>query len=161
MDARFEILKEKKLVGKRMTMSIATNKTFELWRDFMTARKQVSNNIGSELYSIEVYEPLYFENFNPGKEFEKWAAIDVTDFDSVPGGLETFTMPGGLYAVFVHKGPASNGPKTYGYIFNNWLPNSGYMLDDRPHFALMGEKYKNDSPDSEEEIWIPVKPKEH
>jgi AraC family transcriptional regulator len=42
------------------------------------------------------------------------------------------------------------------YIFNTWLPKSGYQLDRRPHFEILGEKYKNNNPDSEEEIWIPI-----
>jgi AraC family transcriptional regulator len=39
------------------------------------------------------------------------------------------------------------------------LPNSNYHLDDRPHFEILGEKYKNADPGSEEEIWIPIKAK--
>ncbi len=54
-------------------------------------------------------------------------------------------------------GPASKGPETYRNIFETWLPASGYVLDNRPHFAVMGEKYRNEDPDSEEEIWIPIK----
>ena len=50
--------------------------------------------------------------------------------------------------------------KTYGFIFNDWLPSSKYVLDTRPHFAVMGSKYRNNDPDSEEELWIPVKVKE-
>lgn len=29
-----------------------------------------------------------------------------------------------------------------------WLPNSDYLLDDRPHFELLGDKYKNNDPNS-------------
>jgi len=32
-------------------------------------------------------------------------------------------------------------------------------LDDRPHFEVLGDKYKNADPDSEEEIWIPIRTK--
>jgi AraC family transcriptional regulator len=32
-------------------------------------------------------------------------------------------------------------------------------LDDRPHFEVLGEKYKNNDPTSEKEIWIPILPK--
>jgi AraC family transcriptional regulator len=39
------------------------------------------------------------------------------------------------------------------------LPNLGYTLDDRAHFEVLGEKYKNNDPLSEEEIWIPIKKK--
>jgi AraC family transcriptional regulator len=42
------------------------------------------------------------------------------------------------------------------YIFNTWLPQSNYQLAPRPHFEILGEKYKNNHPDSEEEIWIPI-----
>ena len=73
--------------------------------------------------------------------------------------METYILPGGLYAVFLHKGAATTGPKTFQYIFGTWLPESDYSLDIRPHFEILGEKYKNDDPDSEEEIWIPIKPK--
>jgi AraC family transcriptional regulator len=159
MKPRIETLTEKKLIGKRMIMSFSENKTFELWRSFMSRRKEIKNNIGTELYSIEVYAPLYFNNFNPNAEFEKWAAIEVTDLETIPNEMETITLPDGLYAVFVHKGPASTGPKTYQYIFGTWLPNSDFLLDNRPHFARMGEKYKNEDPNSEEEIWIPIKAK--
>jgi len=46
------------------------------------------------------------------------------------------------------------------YIMSQWLPNSKYILDHRPHFELLGAKYKNNSPDSEEEVWIPIKEKQ-
>jgi AraC family transcriptional regulator len=66
----------------------------------------------------------------------------------------------GLYAVFLHKGAASTGGKTFKYIFETWLPNSCYLLDNRPHFEILGAKYKNDDPGSEEEVWIPIKQKD-
>ena len=157
MGPRIEILPEKKFVGKRIKMSFSNNQTHELWKSFMPSRREIKNNIGSDLYSVEVYEPLYFNNFNPEKEFDKWAAVEVTDFEKVPDDMDTLILPRGLYAVFLHKGAAGKGPETYQYIFGTWLPASDFLLDNRPHFAVMGEKYKNDDPDSEEEVWIPVK----
>ena len=157
MKPRIEVLAEKKLIGKRITMSLSNNKTGELWRSFMLRRKEVTNNVGTELYSMQVYGHLYFDDFNPNNEFEKWATIEVTDFATIPDGMETITLAGGLYAVFLHKGAASTGPKTFKYIFGTWLPTSEYALDSRPHFEMLGEKYKNEDPGSEEEIWIPIK----
>lgn len=157
MQPRIEILEEKKLVGEKIRMSLSNNKTKELWQSFMPRRKEITNNIGSELYSIEVYDPTYFINFNSNAEFDKWAAVEVSDMEYVPDQMETITMPAGLYAVFIHKGPASSGSKTFQYIFQTWLPNSEYIVDNRPHFEIMGAKYKNEDPDSEEELWIPIK----
>ncbi len=77
----------------------------------------------------------------------------------VPNEMETFLLEGGLYAVFEYKG-SSNDPSIFQYIFGTWLPGSNYLLDNRPHFEVLGDKYKNNDPNSEEEIWIPIKPKE-
>ena len=159
MQPRIETLKEKKLVGKRIKMSFSDCKTYGLWNSFMPRRKEIRNTIGADLYSIEVYETNYFDNFNPDALFDELAAIEVTDFNDVPDQMEKIVLPAGLYAVFLHKGPANEGIKTYRYIFETWLPDSGFVLDHRPHFAVMGVKYKHDDPGSEEEIWIPVKSK--
>jgi AraC family transcriptional regulator len=156
MFLRTEVIVEKMLVGKSLTMSFVNNKTAALWREFMPRRVEVVNAVSNDLYSAEVYVPGFFESFDPARKFEKWALVEVSSFNSVPDGLETLVFPAGLYAVFLHKGPASEGARTYRYIFMDWLPASGYVLDNRPHFAIMGVKYKSDSEESEEEIWIPV-----
>lgn len=123
----------------------------------MPRRHEIQNNIGTERYSLQLYPPSYFDNLNPNTRFEKWAAIEVTDFDSVPDGMETFKLAGGLYAVFLYKGAAKDARATFQHIFGTWLPNSEYSLDNRPHFEVLGEKYKNDDPASEEDIWIPIR----
>lgn len=160
MKPTIRIEPERKLVGQRISMTMANNRTFELWRGFMPRRREIRNNLSAELISMQVYNQLYdFKKIDFYAEFEKWAAIEVTDFVSVPEGMETFLLEGGLYAVFIHKGAASTGPKTFQYIFGIWLPQSDFELDDRPHYEILGEKYKNDNPDSEEEILIPIRPK--
>ena len=156
-EPRIEVLKEKKLVGKSLQMSFAENKTVELWKSFMPFRNEIQNTNGSNLYSMQLFEPGFFEMFSPLNKFEKRAAIEVRNFDSVPAEIDKFILPGGLYAVFRYRGKASEAAETFGYIYYSWLPNSDYILDDRPHFEILGEKYKNDHPDSEEEIWIPVR----
>lgn len=158
MTPRIETLKEKKLVGKRLTMSLANNRTGELWQTFMPKRREISNNISNDLISMQVYKPTHFADFKPTNEFEKWATVEVTNFESVPTEMETFLLAGGLYAVFDYKG-SSNDPSIFQYIFGTWLPSSDYVLDNRPHFEVLGDKYKNNDPNSEEEIWIPIKTK--
>jgi AraC family transcriptional regulator len=157
MEPRIETNKEIKVIGKKMLMSFSRNTTFELWNGFMPRRKEIQNAIGTDLYSIQIYSPLFFDNFNPNTQFEKWAAIEVTDFETIPHEMEALALPGGLYAVFLYHGAASQADQTFQYIFGTWIPNSGYSLDNRPHFEILGKKYKNEDPDSEEEIWIPIK----
>lgn len=160
MISKIESLTQKKLAGKHLTMSLVQNTTGILWQSFMQRRKEIAHVIGTDLYSVQQYAPSYFENFNPATSFEKWAAVEVSSFDHLPDGFESFILPSGLYAVFTHIGGPATGPQIFQYIFQNWLPSSAYTLDNRPHFELLGSKYSNDDPNSEEEIWIPVKAKE-
>ena len=83
--------------------------------------------------------------------------MQVDNLNEVPEGLDVLILPKGLYAVFVYKGKPSEVSHTYRYIYGSWLPDSPYVLDHRPHFSLMGNKYKGENPGSEEELWIPVK----
>ena len=157
MQPRIEKLSPKKLVGKSMKMSLENNKTFELWRSFMSDRKKIKNVVSSDLYSIQIYDKsLNFNEFNPKTEFTKCAMIETSDFKDIPENMETRILEGGLYAVFIHKGLAKDFPKTSQYIFREWLPNSEYNLDKREHFELIGENSHLANENSEEEVWIPI-----
>ena len=141
-----------------MKMSYSLNSTVALWKCFMPLKKQIHNTISSDLYSMQIYPSLFdYSNFDPQEEFTKWAAIEVSDFKRIPSNLETYILKGGLYAVFLHQGPVTTFFTTFTEIFTEWLPNSKYELDDREHFELLGEKYSNTDPNSEEEIWVPIK----
>lgn len=157
MQPRIETLSEKKLVGRRLEMSLAEDRTGELWRGVMSRLKEIENRLNNDKISMQIYPP----DFAPGdfaQKFEKWAAVEVAGFERVPAGFETFILKGGTYAVFDYKG-SSLDPRIFIYIFTEWLPRSDYALDVRPHFEVLGEKYRNNDAESEEEIWIPVKPK--
>lgn len=158
MTPTIQTIPAKKLIGKRITMSFANNRTFELWSSFIPVRKTIANAIDpTHMYSLQFYPKDFFTNFSSQTEFEKWAALGVPDFDTVPDGMETLTIPGGQYAVFHYIGSHNNGNDVFSYILKEWLPASGYALDDRPHFEVLGPKYKNGDPNSEEEIWIPIR----
>lgn len=160
MQPTIKTIPEKKLIGKRVTMNFMENKTSDLWRGVMPRRNEIQNKVNADLISMRVYDDSYnFKNFNPGANFDKWATVEVTGFGEIPEEMGTYTLPGGLYAVFYYKG-LNTDMRIFDYIYGEWLPNnSEYDLDIRPHFEVMGEKYKNNDPDSEEEIWIPVKVK--
>ena len=159
MEPRIETIEEKKLIGMCIRMSLADDKTYALWQNFMQCRKQHPNTIGNDLYSVKVYDEGYFLKFKPESEFEKWAAVEVNNFDTIPLDFKPFIIVSGLYAVFNYVGAASNGGPFFQYIYQTWLPNSEYVLDNRPQFEILGAKYKNEDPASEEEIWIPLKKK--
>ena len=153
---RIERLAEKKLVGQMVKMSLVTNKTFELWSQFGPRIKEIKNRVSQDKLSLQVYTPNYFKSFSPTNQFEKWALVEVGDINFVPEGMMSFVLNPGLYAVFDHT--ASNmDDEIFRYIYEIWVPQSQYQLDDRPHFEVLGSKYKNNDPSSEEEVWIPIK----
>jgi AraC family transcriptional regulator len=159
MIPRIEISPERQLVGKRLTMSFAEYKVGELWKSFMPRRSEISNAVKDYIISMVIYSPSHFVNFRPTNQFEKWAAVEVSHFDNVPHEMERYVLTAGLYAVFSYKGLSTDN-SVYQYIFGTWLPASEYVLDNRPHFEILGDKYRNNDPSSEEEIWIPVKHKQ-
>lgn len=158
MQPRIETINDKKLIGQRLIMSFADYRIGELWRRFGPKRKEITHNLNNDLISLVLYEPTHFTDFKPTNEFERWATVEVTEYRNVPLEMETLDLQGGLYAVFKFKGLNTDN-YIFQYILGTWLPASEYELDNRPHFEVLGEKYKNNDPESEEEIWIPIKEK--
>lgn len=152
---RIEKLKEKKLVGFSTKMSLTNNMTGQLWGRFGPKIKEIKNRVSQDKISMQIYDASYYLEFSPNNVFEKWAAVEVKSFENIPEEMHSFTLEEGLYAVFDYKGLSSDN-SIFQYIFWKWLPNSPYQIDNRPHFELLTEKYKNNDPNSEEEIWIPI-----
>jgi AraC family transcriptional regulator len=158
IEPEIKTLHETRVVGKKSHMSFGKNTTARLWREFMPLRKDIVETLDETLWSVEVYPDLdYFRNFDPYREFEKWAAVAVRSFDVIPAGLEALLIPTGLYAVFRYRGKESEVSSMYRYIYGTWIHGSRFFIDSRPHFAKMGPGYKGEHPESEEELWIPVK----
>jgi AraC family transcriptional regulator len=145
------------LIGKSQTMTFANDQSVAMWQSFMPRRYEINNRQGEELYSAQVY-PKDFD-FGLHTSFTKWATVAVKENTSTPEGMETLLIPEGVYAVFLYKGIPAEAEPFFRYIFSEWLPASEYVLDNRPHFEILGEKYKHNDPTSEEEVWIPVKKK--
>ncbi|MEP2238704.1 MAG: GyrI-like domain-containing protein [Maribacter sp.] len=159
MTPKIVTLEEKNLVGFSTELSLMDNKTPELWKAFRQRSKEITKRSSDDFISLQVYPLNYFQEFSPVKKYIKWACVEVVDFYAVPNGMKSLVLKGGLYAVFNYKGTAHNAQAFFQYIYGEWIPKSDYNLDDRPHFEVLGAKYKNNDPDSEEEVWIPIKAK--
>lgn len=148
-----------RLVGQRILTSMAKNDTRDLWYSFKSKLGELNNLSEQKFYSVQIYpEDLDMRSFTPITQFEKWAAIQACESMSVPDGMETLLIPSGKYAVFIHKGTVSTFHKTTTYIFEDWLPKSGFDFDNRPQFEIMDHRYLGPvDQDSEEEVWIPIK----
>jgi hypothetical protein len=90
MQPRIENLKQKKLVGKRLTMSLADNKTGELWKSFMPKRREITNNLTNDLISMQVYKPNHFAEFSPTNEFTAMDRVFTIALPLPPGHSRQF-----------------------------------------------------------------------
>jgi AraC family transcriptional regulator len=52
MEPRIEILKAKKLIGQKLTMSLIDNKTGQLWSSFAPRIKDINNRVTSDKISM-------------------------------------------------------------------------------------------------------------
>lgn len=156
LQPEIKTLAPKTLIGIHREMSVTKDETGLLWRDFMPQFKSLNGDQQHDLYSLQHYPDSYFTSFAPDNTFTKWAAVELTRDIKIPQGFKQLDFAGGLYAVFHYKGLSSD-KRIFQYIYSQWLPNSAYEIDNRPHFELLGEKYKNNDPTSEEHIFIPIK----
>ncbi|HAH49885.1 MAG TPA: GyrI-like domain-containing protein [Balneola sp.] len=159
MDPEIKILPPKKLIGMSIDTSLTEYGAPGLWQRFMPRVKSIENKVGSEKYSIQIYDNLFsYSDFHPKLIFKYWAATEVQSFESVPKEMEALELPGGKYAVFTHKGTMAGFQKTLNFIHLKWLPDSEFELDHRPHFEVLDDRYLGpNNPESIEEVWIPIK----
>lgn len=145
-------LNEKHLIGMKSAMHHGEyGNIVALWKRFMSRRKEIKNVRTEDFTALQVYSN--FNNFEAA--FDIWACVEVSSIDVIPEDMQSLTITKGDYAVFLHKG--MDASKTYERIMSEWLPTSDYDIDDRPHFQVMGAKYKNGSPESEEDFYVPIK----
>ena len=88
--------------------------------------------------------------------FEYVAGFPVSTVEVVPEGFVVRQVPEYTHAVFAHRGDLANLGKTYEYIYEVWLPQSGYQLAAKIDFEYYDQDFKDFAPDSVFYIYIPV-----
>jgi len=160
LDISIVEIQSKLCVGMNTTHSLKVSKAKELWARFMPLKSEIKSRISEDLICIQVYNnKLYFEKFNPTNTFETWASVEVNSIDDIPERMKVLRIPKGNYAKFIHRGTVDSFGEVSQYFHNIWLPQSEYQLDTtRPHFEVLGKHYLGPhNPESEEEVWIPVR----
>jgi AraC family transcriptional regulator len=155
IEPRIETLSPRILVGMRMAMSMVTDRTSELWRSFRPRMGAVPGRVSDGSVALRSYRAAT-DVFDPEAVFERWAGVEVSGHEDVPEGLEIYRISGGLYAVFQHRGPARD-LRPFRFFFQEWLPESTFDVDLRPHFELLPASYDPWSPAATEECFIPVR----
>ncbi|WP_224491079.1 GyrI-like domain-containing protein [Robertkochia flava] len=150
-----------RIIGIKRSFEACRIQPQEPWMKFMPLLKTLaSGRADSYLYAVQEYQtnpdsPQY----GPATIIHFWAGIRMrNEANLLPKEVESLTVTSGSYAVFLHRGPAREFSKTMDDILNGWLPDSGYVLEQRPHLQVMTPEYKGpEHPDAEEEVWVPVR----
>ena len=137
-----------------------------LARDFTTdTRENIPGlyeayfGLGCEIEQAET-DALYGISFaNDGKGAFRYGVGRVlhSELDDIPDQLERVELVAGAYAVFRSIGPVSDIPPLFDWIFESWLPGSGFdVAGDR-----VVERYPNDANNTPDkmsfEIWVPIR----
>ena len=87
--------------------------------------------------------------------FDYIAGFEVSSAEGVPEGMVAFEVPGGKYAVFTTTLPQIG--ETFHNAYHTWLPQSGYQPRGGPEFELYDEQFDPQDPNSEFDLYIPIK----
>jgi len=123
-----------------------------LWSAFRPFVGQITNRVGSDAFGI--YEK--YQESESGVGFNYVCSVEVTDFDNVPKGMTTRTIPEHEYAVFKHDGDLSSLPETFKYIWGSWLPKSNYEYVEKPDFELYTPGTQPNDPSKVLFLYIPI-----
>lgn len=122
----------------------------EMWREFGPRVPEIQNIVSDSVaYGIS-------DNMDPDTgEFDYVAGFEVSDVPEVPEGMVHWAVPGGRYAVFRTTLP--NLGETFKYVYYEWLPRSAYEHRPGPDLELYDEAFDAEDPDSEFEVYVPIK----
>jgi AraC family transcriptional regulator len=88
-------------------------------------------------------------------EFDYIAGFEVSSTEGLPEGMVAFEVPGDRYAVFATTLPKIG--ETFHNAYETWLPQAGHQLTGGPEFELYDEQFDPQDPDSEFDLYIPIK----
>ncbi len=150
---RFESLKPTRLTGLFVeNPDFSPEETSALWRGFRGRLDELELEKGASLFSLQIYSGI-----KAGEIHQRWAAAESPSV--LPAGMHQMEIPVGLYAVFLYRGGMAGFEAFLRDAIFQKLPALSLDLDDRPHFQLLGEGFNPFSESSEEEVWIPVRPR--
>lgn len=140
------------VVGLQIQTKPMTQEIPQLWQQFGPRMNEVQH-----LAEPGVSYGL-MDRFDQAMErLDYMAGEAVTQLGELPAGMTSWEVPANTYAVF--EASLATIGETFGYIYNIWLPGSGYRHAADPYFERYGETFNPDDPTSKMAIYIPVEKK--
>ena len=153
MEPQFVELPAFTVVGLRYYGRNENQEIAQMWGEFNQKSSLIQNvHPGSPAYGI-----CYTVPGAPMGEFEYVASFAVDQVEGVPPDMVVRQVPAHKYAVFTHVGSLQKLSDTYRYIYETWLPQSGYQATGDLDFELYNEDFKDFAPDSRFYIYVALK----
>ncbi len=148
---RIVLEKEFKIIGMKKIVKPGDALIRSLWDEFNLRKCEIGNIITNE-DTLGICE--YMPNITDESAFEYMAGIEVAEYNSIPDGMVSKTIPHSKYAVFTHKGNMRDLKTTYDNIYGSWLPLSGIELAEVDTIEIYSTKKTQEST---LDIYIPLK----
>ncbi len=129
----------------------------EAWEEFTKRNHEIVNAIKPGVFGIEDYSRDFDMNTGGFPKYYYIAGYEVSGLKNIPAGMVGKEIPAANYAVFRYNGAISGIHDFFGYIYQNWMPNSGYSMD--PKLSLDFEHYSEPNMNMNDvhlEIWVPI-----
>ena len=122
----------------------------QLWREFWPRTKEILHRVPANVaYGV-------IDKFDEEKgEFDYVAGLEVESPSEIPEGMTGVELPDQTYAVFDCTLPTLM--ETIGYVYQEWLPGSGYIRTEGPEFELYDERFDMAQGKLDMAIYIPVR----
>jgi AraC family transcriptional regulator len=130
----------------------------EAWQELGRRAGEIRHQRSPKVrYGFEDYSRDF--KITPG-EFPKFyylAGVEVDELRDIPAGMMGKEVPEANYAVFTHHGPMEGVAQLFRYVYDVWLPASGYVID--PRVQADFERYTQrvtDPASMSSAIYIPI-----
>lgn len=145
-----------KVIGMLVRTTIKENKIPTLWQGFISRMKEL-DEIAVPECTLGICLSDNDLEYAEDTEFGYIAGRVVKNKNFIPEGMIYHELLEQEVAVFTHCGKLDNLSETYNYIYEQWLPESGYELDDGDEVEWYDSRFKYDSVDSQMDIHIPIR----
>lgn len=146
------------LIGMSIQTTMKNNRISMLWTEFTKYCDKIPNNKTPGV-AIGVCMSDPGVEMTEDTPFTYLAGVEVSSTESIPENMIAKEVPAAEYAIFEHVGALDTLGNTYGSIYGECLPASGYIQDGDYDMEVYDHRFNFGAADSIMEIWIPVRKK--
>ncbi len=120
------------------------------WQRFVPYLGSIPQQNGADTYGV-VY------NTDDAGYMDYMSGVEVKGISELPHGLNSLHVPAHRYAIFFHPDHIAQVRDSWNYIWNDWLPRSGFEASDAPILEHYDHRFDPRTGAGGVELWVPLK----